>query len=157
MTSKGLPIDAGTESLLRGRLEALGLELCHADWNPGRGRATLTLFIDRPGGVNLDDCETASREASVVLDPLEESLPEYVLEVSSPGLDRPLWNLADCEKFKGRRVTVRLEHKVDGTAKLKGTLEDVRGDSLTVLDEDQKRRYTVRFGDVRIARLVPEL
>ncbi len=157
MTSKSLPIDAGTESLLRGRLEALGLELCHADWNPGRVRATLTLFIDRRGGVTLEDCETASREASEVLDPLEASLPEYVLEVSSPGLDRPLWTLADCERFKGSRVTVRLERKVDGAAKLKGILEDVREDSLTVLDEDQKRRYTVRFGDVRIARLVPEL
>ncbi len=157
MTARDLPIDAGTGSLLRGRLGALGLELCHLDWLPGRGRATLTLFIDRPGGVTLEDCETASREASAILDPLEESLPEYVLEVSSPGLDRPLWTLADCSRFKGSRVTVRLARKVEGTAKLKGILEDVREDSLTVLDEDQKRRYTVRFGDVRIARLVPEL
>lgn len=157
MTGKSLPIDAGTESLLRGRLEALGLELCHVDWTAGRGRATMTLFIDTPGGVTLDDCEAASREASAVLDPLEESLPAYVLEVSSPGLDRPLWTLADCERFTGRRVSVRLERKTEGTAKLKGILEAVRGDSLTVLDEDQKRRYTVRFGDVRIVRLVPDL
>jgi ribosome maturation factor RimP len=156
MTEKGLPIDAGTESLLREHLGALGLELCHVDWTPGR-RATLTLFIDRPGGVTLDDCEAASREASAVLDPLEESLPAYVLEVSSPGLDRPLWTVADCARFKGSRVSVRLEHKVEGTAKLKGVLEDVRGDSLTVLDEDRQRRYTVRFGDVLIARIVPEL
>lgn len=156
MTGKNLPIDAGTESLLRGRLEALGLELCHVEWVPGR-RATMTLFIDRPGGVTLDDCEDASREASTVLDPLEESLPEYVLEVSSPGLDRPLWTLADCARFRGSRVSVRLDRKTDGTAKLKGILEDVGEDSLTVLDEDRKRRYTVRFGDVRIARLVPEL
>ncbi len=157
MTGKGLPIDAGTESLLGGRLAALGLELCHVDWATGRGRATLTLFIDRAGGVTLEDCETASREASAVLDPLEESLPEYVLEVSSPGLDRPLWTLADCARFKGSRVAVRLERKLEGTAKLKGILEDVSGDSLTVLDEDRQRRYTVRFGDVRIARIVPEL
>ncbi len=156
MTGKSLPFDAGTQILLRGRIEALGLELCHADWSPGR-RATLTLFVDRPGGVTLEDCEAASNAASSVLDPLEESLPPYVLEVSSPGLDRPLWTLADCARFKGRRVTVRLAQKVDGAANLKGTLEDVAGDALTVLDEDQHRRYTVRFGDVRIARLVPEL
>jgi ribosome maturation factor RimP len=156
MTGNGPPIDAGTESLLRERLGTLGLELCHVDWAMGR-RATLTLFIDRPGGVTLDDCEAASREASAVLDPLEESLPAYVLEVSSPGLDRPLWTVADCARFKGSRVTVRLEQKIEGTAKLKGVLEDVRGDSLTVLDEDRKRRYTVRFGDVRIARIVPKL
>lgn len=156
MTRSGLPIDAGTERLLRGRLEALGLELCHVDWRPVH-RATLTLFIDRTGGVTLEDCEAASREASAVLDPIEESLPPYVLEVSSPGLDRPLWTLADCARFRGSRVAVRLERKVEGTVRLKGILEDVRGESLTVLDEDQKRRYTIRFGDVRIARLVPEL
>jgi ribosome maturation factor RimP len=156
MAGKSLPIDAGTESLLRGRIEALGLELCHLGWNPGR-RAVLTLFVDRPGGVTLADCEAASREASAVLDPLEEALPAYVLEVSSPGLDRPLWTLADCARFAGRRVTLRLQRALEGTAKLKGILEEVRGDSLTVLDEDRKRRYTVRFGDVRIARLVPEL
>ena len=156
MSGKNLPFDAGTETLLRGRIEALGLELCHADWAPGR-RATLTLFVDRTGGVNLEDCEAASHAASEVLDPLEESLPPYVLEVSSPGLDRPLWTLADCARFAGSRVTVRLAKKVDGAANLKGILEDVRGDALTVLDEDQHRRYTVRFGDVRIARLVPEL
>ncbi len=157
MTGNGLPIDAGTEILLQGRLGALGLELCHLDWAAGRGRATLTLFIDGPGGVTLEDCEAASHAASEVLDPLEGRLPAYVLEVSSPGLDRPLWTLADCERFKGRRITVRLGQKVEGTAKLKGILEDVRGEALTVLDEDQHRRYTVRFGDVRIARLVPEL
>ena len=156
MIGTNLPFGAETAGLLSGRLEALGLELCHADWLPGR-RATLTLFIDRPGGVTLDDCETASREASAVLDPLEEALPPYVLEVSSPGLDRPLWTLADCERYRGRRVSVRLLRKVDGTTKLKGVLESVSSDALTVLDEDQHRRYTVRFGDVRIARLVPEL
>ncbi len=156
MTGKNLPYDAGTASLLSERLEALGLELCPAEWVPGR-RATLTLFIDRPGGVTLEDCEAASRAASDVLDPLEESLPPYVLEVSSPGLDRPRWTLADCARFRGRRVSVRLARKVEGAAKLKGVLEDVSGDALTVLDEDQHRRYTVRFGDVRIARLVPEL
>jgi ribosome maturation factor RimP len=52
---------------------------------------------------------------------------------------------------------VRLAGRIEGTARLKGVLEDVQGDSLTVLDEDQHRRYTVRFGDVRLARLVPEL
>ena len=157
MSGKDLPIDAGTERLLRGRIAALGLELCHLGLEARAGPRHADAHIDRPGGVTLEDCEDASRAASEILDPLEESLPAYVLEVSSPGLDRPLWTLADCVRFKGRRVTVRLERKVDDATKLKGILEDVAGDALTVLDEDQHRRYTVRFGDVRIARLVPEL
>jgi ribosome maturation factor RimP len=156
MNQAALPFDDVTADLLRARIAALGLELCHAEWKKG-SRATLTLTVDKPAGVTLEDCEAASRAASEILDPLEEHLPKYALEVSSPGLDRPLWTLADCTRFRGRRVAVRLAARVEGTARLKGVLEDVQGDALTVLDEDQHRRYTVRFGDVRLARLVPEL
>ena len=156
MNQASLPFDDVTRDLIRERIAALSLELCRVEWKKG-SRATLTLTVDKPAGVTLEDCEAASRAASEVLDPLEERLPKYALEVSSPGLDRPLWTLADCERFRGRRVTVRLASKVEGTARLKGVLEDVQGDALTVLDEDQHRRYTVRFGDVRRARLVPEL
>lgn len=150
-----VPIDETTADLLRARIAARGLELCHVDWKPG-ARATLTLYVDKPAGVTLEDCEIASRAASEVLDPLETLLPVYALEVSSPGLDRPLWTLDDCARFRGRRVVVSLDRKVEGAARFKGVLEDVQGDALTVLDEDQRRRYTVRFGDVRLARLVPE-
>ena len=153
--NQALPFDDVTGDLLRARIAARGLELCHVEWKRG-SRATLTLTVDKPGGVTLEDCETASRAASEILDPLEEQLPRYALEVSSPGLDRPLWTLGDCARFRGRRVTVRLATKVEGAARLKGVLEEVQGDALTVLDEDQHRRYTVRFGDVRLARLVPE-
>ena len=156
MKRTALPFDGDTAELIRSRVASRGLELCHIDWKPG-ARATLTLYVDKAAGVTLEDCEEASRAASEVLDLLEEQLPKYALEVSSPGLDRPLWTLGDCERFRGRRVSVRLESKVDGAARLKGILEDIQGDALTVLDEDQRRRYTVRFGDVRLARLVPEL
>ena len=156
MKQAALPFDGGTADLIRERIAAFGLDLCHIEWKPG-ARATLTLYVDKPAGITLGDCEIASRAASEVLAPLEETLPNYALEVSSPGLDRPLWTLADCERFRGRRVAVQLVRKVDGAARLKGGLEDVQGDTLTVLDEDQHRRYTARFGDVRLARLVPEL
>ena len=154
-----LPFSDETARLVTARLAELRLELCHVDWVPGR-RGTLKLFIDRPEGVTLDDCEKASRAASEIFDTLDgtpKELPAHVLEVSSPGLDRPLWTLADCARFSGRRVTVHLLRKIEGTSRLKGILEGVDGDALTVLDEDRKRRYTVSFGDVKIARLVPEL
>ncbi len=156
MKQAALPFDGGTADLIRERIAAHGLDLCHVEWKPG-ARATLTLYVDKPAGVTLEDCETASHAASEILDPLEEKLPDYALEVSSPGLDRPLWSLDDCVRFRGRRVTVQLARRVEGAARFKGVLEDVRGDTLTVLDEDQHRRYTARFGDVRLARLVPEL
>jgi ribosome maturation factor RimP len=152
----GSPVPKEALEAIRGALSALGLELCRAEWKPG-GRSTLTLVVDRPGGVSLADCERASHAASAILDPLEETLPSYLLEVSSPGLDRPLFTPAECARFAGRRVTVRLHRPADGTSRLKGILEEVVGDRLTILDEDGKRRYTIRFGDVKLARLVPEL
>jgi len=155
MKQSALPIDDVAADLLHARVAACGLELCHIEWKSG-ARATMTLYVDKPGGVTLEDCETASRAASEILDPLGEQLPNYALEVSSPGLDRPLWTLDDCARFRGRRISVRLATKVEGAAHLKGVLEDVQGDTLMVLDEDQHRSYTVRFGDVRLARLVPE-
>ena len=100
----------------------------------------------------IEALKAASRDKEIDFERLVAAL-----EVSSPGLDRPLWTLDDCVRFRGRRVAVQLVRKVDGAARLKGVLEDVKGDTLTVLDEDQHRRYTARFGDVRLARLVPEL
>jgi ribosome maturation factor RimP len=139
-------------------LEARGLELCHISWRRGKARGVLTLTIDKPAGVTLEDCERASHAASELLDANDRpEIPPYVLEVESPGLDRRLFTVADCVRFTGRRVTVQLLRKVDGAGRLKGVLESVAGEALTILDEDQRRRYTVQFGDVKLARLVPEL
>lgn len=136
----------------------LGLELCHAAWRPGRNRGVLTLTIDRPGTtVSLDDCENASHAVDALLEGLLEPSSPFVLEVQSPGLDRVLYSLDDCRRFAGRRVRVQLIRPVEGTSRLKGVLEEIRGDEVTVLDEDRSRRYTVRFGDVKVARLVPDL
>jgi ribosome maturation factor RimP len=158
MPTPKLPFGQETHQRLVAAIAPLGLELCHIEYKSGASRGVLSLTIDREGGgVTLDDCEKASRAAEAVLDEAPELDKAYSLEVASPGLDRPLWTLADCEKFAGRRVTVRLNQKIEGTAKLKGTLEKVEGDVLTVLDEDRNRRYTVRFDDVKLARLVPEL
>ena len=139
-------------------LHERGLELYHISWKPGTKQGVLTLTIDKEGGVSMADCEVASRAASELLDAEGADVPpaEYSLEVESPGLDRPLWTLDDCRRFAGQRVTVRLNRKVDGAGRLKGILESVQEDTVTVLDEDQNRRYTVRFDDVKHARLVPE-
>jgi ribosome maturation factor RimP len=158
ITSTHPPLPFGPEVVqeLETLLSGLGLELCHIGWVPGKRRGVLTLFIDRPGGVSLDDCERASHAADEKLDTLEDFGTPYVLEVSSPGLDRPLWKLKDCERFCGSRVRIQLLTPVEGTARLKGVLESVSGSQLTVLDEDRQRRYTVQFGDVKVARLIPE-
>ena len=88
-------------------LESLGMELVDIEFARAGRDSVLRLFIDKEGGVNLDDCANVSRELSAILD-VEDVIPgHYSLEVSSPGLDRPLKKPADYERFVGRLVKVR--------------------------------------------------
>ena len=135
----------------------------------GAGRfLVLRLVLERATGdpVTVDDCETVSREVSTLLDASDEITHRYALEVSSAGLDRRLYSLADAERFTGRRVRVRSEASVTpesigppGKAALlpsrnfQGTLAKVEGDVLTVVDEENRKTYNVRFCDIRQARL----
>jgi ribosome maturation factor RimP len=95
------------EALARPILEALRLELVEIEFKRSGREAVLRQFIDKEGGVTLDDCADVSRELSLVLD-VEDCIPcAYTLEVSSPGLDRPLKTPADYERFAGRLIKVR--------------------------------------------------
>ncbi len=135
----------------------------------GAGRfSVLRLVLERDTGeaVTVDDCEAVSREVSALLDASDEITHRYTLEVSSAGLDRKLYSLEDAARFVGRRVRVRLDVPVvpepigpPGKAALlpsrnfQGTLGKVEGDVLTVVDEENRKTYNVRFGDIRQARL----
>jgi len=151
-----LPFGPEVSSEVAGLLARQGLELCHIGWRQGRSRGVLTLTIDRVGGVTLDDCEKATHAVESFLDAVEALSSPFVLEVESPGLDRRLWTVDQCGRFIGRRVRVRLAQRIEGAANLKGSLESVDDDAITILDEDQRRRYTVRFVDVMLARLVDD-
>ena len=135
----------------------------------GAGRfSVLRLVLERETGVpvTVDDCEAVSREVSALLDASEEIPHKYALEVSSAGLDRKLYSLEDAQRFVGRRVRVRTDLAVmpetigpQGKAavlpsrNMHGTLEKVEGEVLRVVDEENRRIYNVRFGDIRQARL----
>ena len=88
-------------------LESLHLELVDIEFKRSGKELILCLFIDKDGGVNVDDCADVSRELSLIID-IEDFIPgNYSLEVSSPGLDRPLKNMSDYERFAGRLVKVK--------------------------------------------------
>ncbi len=116
----------GREGLV-GRITALaehvaasaGVEVVLAEIKSG-GRSIVRVYIDKPGGISLDDCESFSRRFSVVLD-VEDCIPfSYVLEVSSPGLDRPLVREADFVRFAGRHARLRLRQPMEGRRNFKG-------------------------------------
>ena len=133
----------------------------------GVGRmSVLRLVLERADGspVSVEDCEAVSREASTLLDASEEISHSYALEVSSAGLERKLYSLDDARRFVGRRVRVKTETPVVpemsgtpaeavGSRNLRGRLDSVEADVLRVVDEENRKTYNVRFGDIRQARL----
>ncbi|MGD9105496.1 MAG: ribosome maturation factor RimP [Desulfobacterales bacterium] len=98
------------------------LELVHLEYQREAGGRILRLFIDRPGGVTLDDCVRISRQSSDLLDVYLENIGPYRLEVSSPGPNRPLGKRLDFDRFKGSRVKIKTAQSVDGQKKFKGVL-----------------------------------
>ena len=97
-------------------LERDGYELVEVEWLRQGSRWTLRLFIDKPGGVGIEDCQGASRTIEPILDVEDVIEPAYDLEVSSPGLDRPLRKPGDFDRYAGQRVHVKTYGPVAGTA-----------------------------------------
>ncbi len=93
-----------------------GFELVEVEWGREGLRWVLRLYVDKPGGVTIDDCQAASRTVEPILDVEDFIEPSYELEVSSPGVDRPLRKAADFERFAGQRAHVRTYGPIEATA-----------------------------------------
>jgi len=140
-------------ALLQPVVEGLGYALWELEFVPGRGSALLRLYIDSPDGITVDDCERVSRAVSEVLD-AEDPVPgHYTLEVSSPGLDRPLRTPAQFAAYVGEPVYVELVRAIDGQRRFKGRLVTAGDDSIEV-DVDGQRRV-LPVSAIRRAQLVP--
>ena len=138
--------------LLEPTVMAMGFELADIDAHPGR-RGLLRLFIDRDGGVTLDDCQLISEQVGAFLDVADPLPGSYVLEVSSPGFDRRLRTLKHFERFKGESVRVELKDVRDGRRNLTGRLVGV--ESSLVLLEVEGEVWRLPLNDIAMARLVP--
>ena len=140
---------------------AAGCELVHVELKGG----VLRLILDKPEGVNLADCELVSKQASAYLDVADFGRSRYVLEVSSPGLDRQLYKAADVERFLGRLARVSFTDPAGTRKTVIGRLQELqRGEdtpddeALVVLVDDKgDERTEVRWKDIRTARLEIEL
>ncbi len=99
-----------------------GLELIHVECVKMHSRWVFRLFLDKEGGVTLDDCTAVSNQLGDILDVHDLSGGPYTLEVSSPGLDRPISRDQDFEKFQGAKVKIRTHIKIDGSRNFQGTL-----------------------------------
>ena len=115
---------------------------------------TVRLFIDKDGGVGIEDCADVSRQVSAILDVEDPIADKYNLEVSSPGLDRPLFTLAQFERFVGQDVSIHLRIPVADRRKWQGKLEKVDNDMITLVVDGQEQVFV--FGNVQKANVVPK-
>jgi ribosome maturation factor RimP len=138
--------------ILEPALAALGYELTDLDAHTGR-RGLLRIYIDREPKVTLDDCAQVGEQLGAFLD-VEDPLPgSYVLEVSSPGLDRRLRTLAHFRRFIGAQIRVELKDPRDGRRRLVGRLEGIEGEEVLVLIDEELWR--LNLNDIAVARLAP--
>ena len=141
---------AGIENLIEQVVTGLGYELVDIEFSP-RGRL-LRVFLDIDRGITVDDCATVSNQLQRVFE--VENIDYDRLEVSSPGLDRPLKKLADFERFAGEDVQIRLSLPVNNQRNFAGVLVGVRDGAVVLTTE--KGEQVLPFEDIEKARLVPK-
>lgn len=141
--------------LARGVVEPMGYELVGCEFlGGGKGDALLRVYIDQEDGIDLDDCTAVSRQLSAVLDVEDPVKEHYRLEISSPGLDRPLFTREHFERFAGCRARLKMVAKIEGRRNFEGILRGVQ-DMNVVLEVDGEQ-CLLPLSQIDTARLVPE-
>lgn len=123
--------------MLQPAIEVLGLELWGIEYLTKGRSALLRVYIDSDEGVTIDDCEKVSRQISAILDVEDPIAGEYTLEVSSPGLDRPLFAAEQYAAYVGEVINVRLSSPVDGRRKFKGVLNSADPKTIVMTVDNQ--------------------
>ena len=117
--------------------DELNYELYHVEFVKENGENYLRIYIDKPEGISLTDCEALSRRVSTMLDEEDPITDSYYLEVSSPGLNRGLYCDEHFKRFINREVSIRLTSSLNGTKNIKGTLKNVTDESVIVMSEEE--------------------
>lgn len=145
--------DQRLAGLLGPTIEALGYELVCIELVRAKS-ATVRIFIDKDGGVDLSDCEKVSTQVSGIMDVEDPISGNYSLEVSSPGLDRPLVSVEHFKKYMGKPAKVQLERAIDGMRKFSGEISQVDENVITFLVDGNP--VEVSFDQIARARLIPQ-
>lgn len=144
---------ADLEKMLEPPIARLGYELTDLEVRLGSKGGLLRLTIDKPDGIDLDDCEKVSHAVSALLDVEDPLAGEYNLEVSSPGLDRKLTKPAHFKRFAGETVKVQMRFPIDGRRRFRGKLLSANDEAI-VVDVDG-HSHSLELATIDTARLVP--
>jgi ribosome maturation factor RimP len=137
--------------LLSPSVEALGFELWGLEHLSQGRHSLLRVYIDAEAGVTVDDCARVSEQVGAVLDVEDPIGGDYVLEVSSPGVDRRLFRLEQYAAYAGEELELRLRRPFEGRRKYRGVLRGVEGEDIVLLVDDHE--YLLPFGEVEKAQL----
>lgn len=133
--------------------DELGFEVVDVEYLQSNGRWLIRVYLDRPGGINLDDCARFSRRLGDLLE-MNQTLPHaYTIEVSSPGIERRLRTGEHFRRYLGQRAKVEVHEQIDGRRRAVGIIEGVEDNAVTLL-LDSQGSWTVPLTEVRQARLV---
>lgn len=145
-------LEQNLQEMLQDAVEDLGCELWGIECQRAGRFMTVRLFIDKDDGVTVDDCADISRQVSAILDVEDPTADKYNLEVSSPGLDRPLFTLLQFERYIGQDIAVHLRIPVMERRKWQGKLERIEKDMITLIVDDQEQILV--FGNIQKANVV---
>lgn len=132
-------------------VESHGMELVDVEFKREPTGWVLRIFVDKEGGVNLDDCSLVSREVGTVIEVEELIEQHYTLEVSSPGLTRRIKKLDDFDRFKGKFIRLKCFEAIDGSKNMNGKLLGIEGDNV-ILEKDGKE-FKVLYKNIAKANL----
>ncbi len=141
------------QTIIEPAVTALGYELVGCEWGSSGKSPLLRIYVDHENGVTLDECARISRQISAVLDVADSIQGPYSLEVSSPGIERPLFTLEQCRRYIGKQISLRLRVAKQGQRRFSGYLQKVESDRISLqLDDDTL--LEIAWQDVEKARLV---
>ncbi|MBC7331531.1 MAG: ribosome maturation factor RimP [Synergistetes bacterium] len=140
------------ESEIRGAVEKEGVELLGVELVTEGGRKVLRIYIDSPSGISLRDCERVSRAVDPILDRLDLVEGRYFLEVSSPGIERPLFKKRDYERFKGEKVKISTVLQIEGRKNFTGTIKSTKENSVVI--ETDSGDVEIEFENINKAKIV---
>lgn len=135
-------------------VEGLGYEFVGLEYRSGSSPALLRIYIDHEDGINVDDCAATSRQISAVLDVEDPISGEYTLEVSSPGLDRPLFIAEHYQQFVGEKIKCKLRMPFNGRRNFTGKLLEANDTSITLSIDNETIELFI--DDIEKANLVPQ-
>lgn len=145
-------VEAKIRDIIQAQVEEDGYELLHIEMRPEGGASILRIYLDRPGGINIDDCAATSKKIAVLLDVEDPVTDKYTLEVSSPGIERPLFTEKDYIRFLGKEIRLVTKNKIENQRKFRGQIESFKNGVLDLLCDGQTIR--INYDEIKKANLV---